>query len=45
MKVKTTVKAGEHCHNALNDLLRNPRDGNRQRAFCDCCSRDPYCLM
>jgi hypothetical protein len=44
MKVKTNMKAGEHCHNALNDLLRDPRDGNKQRKFCDCCARDPYCL-
>lgn len=45
MKTKTHVKAGDRCHNAFNDLLRNPQDGNKQRKFCDCCARDPYCLM
>ena len=44
MKVKTEIKAGEHCWNALNDLLRNPGDGNRQRKFCECCAKDPWCL-
>ncbi len=44
MKTKTHVKAGEHCRNAFDDLLRNPQDGSRQRKFCDCCAGDPYCL-
>jgi hypothetical protein len=45
MKVKTTIKAGEHCHIAFNDLLNHPQDGNKQRKFCDCCERDSRCLM
>jgi hypothetical protein len=45
MKVKTNAKAGVRCHNAFNDLLRDPTNGTKQRQFCDCCARDPYCLM
>ena len=44
MKVQTNLKAGEHCWNALNDLLKQPGDGTRQRKFCDCCAADPKCL-
>ena len=45
MKVKTMIKAGNRCHNAFADLQRNPQDGNKQRTFCDCCARDPNCLL
>jgi len=56
MNVKTRVKAGQnvqyappgpgddHCRTAYWQLTSNPRDGNLQRQFCDCCARDPYCL-
>jgi hypothetical protein len=45
MKVKTNTKAGVRCHNAFNDLLRDPTNGSKQRQVCDCCARDPQCLM
>ena len=54
MKVRTQVKAGQevqyappggdHCRTAFWQLYQNQTDGNKQRQFCDCCSRDPYCL-
>jgi hypothetical protein len=44
MKVQTNVKAGEHCWNALSELLDKPKDGGRQRKFCDCCANDSKCL-
>jgi hypothetical protein len=55
VKVKTTVRAGQgfqyappagdRCHSAFYQLLYNQTDGNLQRQFCDCCARDPNCLM
>ena len=44
MKVRTNVKAGEHCWNALSELVDRPSDGDRQRKFCNCCANDSKCL-
>lgn len=55
MKVSTKVRAGQgvqyappagdRCHTAFYQLLYSPTDGNLQRQFCDCCARDPNCLL
>lgn len=44
LKVKTGLKAGEHCKDAFRDLIRNPSDfTNRQ--FLNCCEKDNRCLQ
>lgn len=42
LKVKTGLKAGEHCWDAWNRL--NPRDRGSVETFVDCCRNDNRCL-
>ena len=41
-RVKTGLKAGEHCWGAWNGL--NPRDDRSIERFVDCCQNDRNCL-
>lgn len=43
LKVKTGLKAGEHCRDAFRDFIHNPNNYTTQK-FVDCCRRDDKCL-
>ena len=44
LKVKTGLKAGDHCRIAFQEHLRDPYNNDRIRKFVDCCQGDSRCL-
>ena len=44
LKLKTGVKAGEHCWDAWNDLQQNPHQPSKIYTFVSCCRGDNKCL-
>ena len=44
LKVKTGLKAGEHCKNAFKDYIENPNNSNANK-FVSCCQGDNKCLQ
>lgn len=43
-KLKTGLKAGEHCRDAFKAFIRNPTTQSN-RNFVDCCRKDDRCLQ
>lgn len=44
LKVKTGLKAGDHCRNRFQEHLRDPYNNDRIKKFVECCQDDNKCL-
>jgi hypothetical protein len=44
LKLKTGLKAGEHCWLKWNNLLKDLDNAEKQLDFVDCCRNDRKCL-
>ncbi len=44
LQVKTNLKAGDHCWNALSALVNDPKSHSKRDKFVDCCRNDKKCL-
>ena len=44
LKIKTGLKAGDHCRDAFRDFINHQNHDTRQQ-FMDCCQKDRKCLQ
>ena len=44
LQVKTNLKAGKHCWDALSALVNDPKSHSKRDKFVDCCRNDKKCL-